>query len=1402
MKKKIYIVFFILLISSADFAQQVATGTAPAPFTNVNTLAQTSWYRGGNLGINPTNNTVNVNNIFGTFWNSPIYTETFGAYRTKLNGQFTSAATQYNINGWDWPDVNTTGYFLLGQDELVPTGGSIYTNKGAFAMFHISGGNQQYASIQELGYRPWMKYGTLITSNTDLMYVGHRAINLIGNQTDAVFQWSNDAAASAYGPDNMTFVYTQSTGTIASGTNNAADLAGNDFDGREIMRLTGLGNVGIGPRFNNIYQPTSTLHQHQQNAESSWMQITNQYLPIGALNINTGPTAITKDNGLRIGILGDATWLANGNAFMYNQENRHLIFSTNHITPTAWSTTNERLRITSVGAPTELYTGVVGYYNPAGLPNTDVTRVSISYNPADPVTRPLSLLHLGYNTARFAANPASLDGWRPWMNIGMYVSNGTDNVYLGMKNNEGAVGNDDRYDAVLSWGDNEALYPADGPDNFRIIFAASQTILTNVGQAINNDGLEAMRISPANPTPLTVNLYTGIGGYPATIPFQPNPYSANTANPQSTVEINSPATGTLLSAPVYPANTSAGYSTPNLLGGQGFSGLRFTDLTAGSAACTTFTTTNVLSVNDDGDVILIPGGTGIGICAAPTTFLAGTNGAIGLTNNNNFYFLTGLTATNNTVNNVAIGFSSCATPQARLDVLQTSTSTGTIGINVLNTDAASNAFNRSIGIRSIVNQPRSIAGWFNATDNAWTAIYVPENGGRITVGFPVNLAEGTGPANCLVQINGNAWLLNAIGTQFIVVSDSILKTNINEYTYGLDVVRKVKPITYNYNGKAMLPTNETFLGVSAEDIAAIPELAPFAVDTTQMLLETGDTIPTNVLTINNDAIFYSTINAIKELDSAVTILQNTTPPNKPILVSPADSATNLPLTIALTWKKSERATSYMVYVTQPRMGGNVGGIVPILLINTADTFTTITLPEYFSSYNWYVIAYNSAGSSDMSDQWSFTTLMPPVPSVVSLISPLNSVTDLPLANTFLWNKSELANNYTLFISTDMTYSNVVYIMNTADTMAYATVPNYGTKYYWWIIASNISGQSPESDKREFATLLPAPPPSAPLLISPANGDSLSPYAMSLNFVWNQSPGASNYSIYISTTPTVAGVIYSANTPNTFYNLPQIFGVNRMYYWWVVACNQYSCGVPSNVWHFFIKPVGIMSPLQSDATLSDSVLKTNVRPLDNAIALITQLQPVKYYWDTINNSWLPTTEQIGLVGQQVENIVPQVVFKDSAGYYNIQYGRLVALLVEGMKEQQQTITFQQSEIDSLKSVVFGTNQKSNENTGNSDSQSNMQYVELASENSIILNQNDPNPFAEETNITYFLSDDVSEAKILFYDNTGKIIKTVELIGRGNGTLHVYASNLSAGIYAYALIADSKVIDTKKMVCTKK
>ena len=49
--------------------------------------------------------------------------------------------------------------------------------------------------------------------------------------------------------------------------------------------------------------------------------------------------------------------------------------------------------------------------------------------------------------------------------------------------------------------------------------------------------------------------------------------------------------------------------------------------------------------------------------------------------------------------------------------------------------------------------------------------------------------------------------------------------------------------------------------------------------------------------------------------------------------------------------------------------------------------------------------------------------------------------------------------------------------------------------------------------------------------------------------------------------------------------------------------------------------------------------------------------------------------------------------------------------------------------------------------------------------------------------------------------GNQLKHYPLSSRGNNTLIIKGSELSAGMYLYALITDGKVIDTKRMILTK-
>ncbi len=97
--------------------------------------------------------------------------------------------------------------------------------------------------------------------------------------------------------------------------------------------------------------------------------------------------------------------------------------------------------------------------------------------------------------------------------------------------------------------------------------------------------------------------------------------------------------------------------------------------------------------------------------------------------------------------------------------------------------------------------------------------------------------------------------------------------------------------------------------------------------------------------------------------------------------------------------------------------------------------------------------------------------------------------------------------------------------------------------------------------------------------------------------------------------------------------------------------------------------------------SDVRWKKQVTPLTGALDKIVKLQGVYYYWrsDEYPDLGFSNAKQIGLIGQDTEKIVPEVVTTDSNGYKGISYEKLVPLLIEAVKEQQR-------EIEELKKII--------------------------------------------------------------------------------------------------------------------
>jgi hypothetical protein len=99
------------------------------------------------------------------------------------------------------------------------------------------------------------------------------------------------------------------------------------------------------------------------------------------------------------------------------------------------------------------------------------------------------------------------------------------------------------------------------------------------------------------------------------------------------------------------------------------------------------------------------------------------------------------------------------------------------------------------------------------------------------------------------------------------------------------------------------------------------------------------------------------------------------------------------------------------------------------------------------------------------------------------------------------------------------------------------------------------------------------------------------------------------------------------------------------------------------------------------------------------------------------------------------------------------------------------------------------------------------VRLSNKSTGVLNQNSPNPFGHVTTINYKLPDKMKEARLMFYDAQGKLIKVVHIartaIGdedaqcTGLGRVTVFGEDLRDGTYTYVLVVDGRVVGSKTM-----
>ena len=97
-------------------------------------------------------------------------------------------------------------------------------------------------------------------------------------------------------------------------------------------------------------------------------------------------------------------------------------------------------------------------------------------------------------------------------------------------------------------------------------------------------------------------------------------------------------------------------------------------------------------------------------------------------------------------------------------------------------------------------------------------------------------------------------------------------------------------------------------------------------------------------------------------------------------------------------------------------------------------------------------------------------------------------------------------------------------------------------------------------------------------------------------------------------------------------------------------------------------------------LSDSDLKENITPLENPIEKIKAISGITFTW---KDPQISADEQVGVIAQEVEQVLPQAVSTNDEGNKMISYASLIPLLIEAVKEQQKTIETLKADLAAIK-----------------------------------------------------------------------------------------------------------------------
>jgi hypothetical protein len=101
--------------------------------------------------------------------------------------------------------------------------------------------------------------------------------------------------------------------------------------------------------------------------------------------------------------------------------------------------------------------------------------------------------------------------------------------------------------------------------------------------------------------------------------------------------------------------------------------------------------------------------------------------------------------------------------------------------------------------------------------------------------------------------------------------------------------------------------------------------------------------------------------------------------------------------------------------------------------------------------------------------------------------------------------------------------------------------------------------------------------------------------------------------------------------------------------------------------------------------SDRRFKKNIKNIESPIDIISKIGGYKFEWNEKSHKETDKKD-IGVIAQEIEEVLPELVETRENGYKAVDYTKISALLIEGMKDQQKDIKNQDNKLKSLEQRI--------------------------------------------------------------------------------------------------------------------